>query len=62
MAVADYYLCDVCGSKTFYDSELDWREGTKETDWEDWLPNVGAMKVICKGCIEKGFSIRIHED
>ncbi len=48
MAGADYYSCDVCGSKTFYDANLDWRDGTRETGWEDWLPNVGAMKVICK--------------
>ena len=24
MAAADYYGCDLCGSKTFYDAELDY--------------------------------------
>jgi hypothetical protein len=27
MALSDYRLCDVCGSKAFYDSELSYEDG-----------------------------------
>lgn len=50
MAGGDYYSCDVCHGKTFYDSELDYQE----LDVDPWffLPGVGEMKVICKKCAE----------
>lgn len=38
MAAADYYLCDVCGCKTFYDSDVDYGD------------RVGEMVVICSEC------------
>ena len=38
MAKADYYLCDKCGRKTFYDSEVDYEWG------------VGDMAVLCNDC------------
>jgi hypothetical protein len=50
MAGADYYSCDICGAKTFYGSDLDWREGDKENDYNMFLPGVGEMVVICKKC------------
>lgn len=30
MAAADYRLCDVCGSKAFYDSNLPYEDGPSE--------------------------------
>ena len=50
MAGGDYYSCDICGGKTFYDSELPY----KYIDVEPWLklPGVGEMKVICEECAE----------
>jgi len=47
MAMADYYLCDVCECKTFYNAELYYEH---DENGEDVLPGVGDMKVICKPC------------
>lgn len=41
MAYADYYHCDICDSKAFYDAQIDWDE-----------TRIGDMKVICKKCAE----------
>lgn len=51
MAAADYYGCDLCGSKTFYDAELDYDFPTVPP-YEPKLPGVGAMKVICLRCAD----------
>jgi len=40
MAGADYYSCDECSCKTFYDAEVEY-----------W--NVGQMIVLCPGCSRK---------
>lgn len=58
MAAADYYLCDVCGCKTFYDAQLSYGEGINSVienenpftkhPWPDG--DVGWMVVICKDC------------
>ena len=54
MANADFYLCDACGKKTFYDAHLayDGENGNSEThkQWPDG--DVGDMAVICKRCAE----------
>jgi hypothetical protein len=52
MAGADYRLCDVCGSKTFYDAQLDYQKPEKDRpDWPDWwLHGVGDWAVICVEC------------
>lgn len=50
MAAADYYGCDVCGAKTFYDANLDY--DCAPPTYEPTLPGVGQMKVICKACAE----------
>lgn len=44
MALADYYLCDVCNTKVFYDYDV-------EYEFED-MPayGVGDMACICKAC------------
>jgi hypothetical protein len=64
MASADYYLCDTCGGKTFYDAALSYREHGEPNEnpethhqWPDG--NVGDMAVICRECA-KTHSIVIH--
>lgn len=63
MAGADYYSCDMCGSKTFYDADVPYRGGRegKKTNpakkvgdipVELWPLGVGYMKVLCKDCAE----------
>ena len=43
MAICDYYLCDICSRKTFYDAELCYKDVH--------LPvGVGNMAVICEDC------------
>ena len=47
MAMADYYLCNVCGEKCFYDANLSY-EHTKQG--ELMLYRVGQMAAICTMC------------
>lgn len=59
MAAADYRLCDVCGSKTFYDANLNYYQGA---DVEGSVRNSGVLQqhtrldylgdwcVICQEC------------
>lgn len=53
MAAADYRLCDVCGSKTFYDANLDY-------DFKEYpgtgLYNLGDWSVICRNCAKTHFT------
>ena len=54
MAAADYYLCDACGCKTFYDANLPhgyYGEPRKSWKWPDG--NVGFMLVLCEECATK---------
>ena len=55
MAGADYYSCDVCGCKTFYDANIAYSQYEDENMnpnsghiWPDG--DVGDMLVICKEC------------
>ncbi len=60
MAFADYYLCDVCEAKCFYDSNLNWELNTKSDPIpkDQWvrghlgmkLDRCGDMKCICRDC------------
>lgn len=62
MALADYRLCDVCGCKAFYDSNLNYefpnKEGkgsynqkiTKIRDSPMGLDNLGDWVVLCIDC------------
>jgi len=58
MAYADYYLCDVCGEKTFYDANLNYNSDFGEESYNEnpitkhrWPDGyVGSMAVICKVC------------
>jgi hypothetical protein len=43
MSCADYYLCDRCLAKTFYDAEV---------DWEGDAARVGDIKCICAECVK----------
>ena len=45
MAFADYYLCDLCGGKAFYDTDVDYER-------------VGDMACICKECA-KTHAVRV---
>lgn len=47
MALADYYLCDKCGNKSFYDSGMDY-------------DRAGDIKALCCECAIK-FKIIIVE-
>ena len=58
MAGADYYSCDKCGCKTFYDANVYY---VFEPDDEDYAENpatkglwpagnVGLMVVLCRSC------------
>lgn len=59
MAAADYYLCDVCGQKCFYDANLNWEfderdhripEDEKVRGTGGKLDYCGDMKCICLDC------------
>jgi len=44
MAKSNYYCCDICERKCFYDA------GCGGCDGVDYEWNVGEMAVICKEC------------
>lgn len=59
MAYADYRLCDVCGCKTFYDSNLNYEYSTKLNPIDETLfirgshyklENLGDWAVLCRDC------------
>lgn len=56
MAKADYYLCDVCGCKTFYDADVDYEDydtgqiNTHPHTGHPWPCFVGWMIVLCPDC------------
>ena len=53
MALADYYLCDVCGSKAFYDSNLSYDHDERvEYGCGAKLGYVGDMAAICDDCVK----------
>lgn len=60
MAYADYYLCDICRSKTFYDVGLDYEKPDEKHNHQWWLRGVGDMVVICESCAET-HEIKIFE-
>lgn len=51
MAAADYYHCDLCGGKTFYDADIDWE-----------VQHVGAIKCICERCAKTHAIILVKRD
>ena len=50
MAYADYYLCDVCEEKTFYDSKLEYYDGLRSTSGHPIPDGAGDMRVLCIEC------------
>lgn len=53
MSGADYYCCDVCGAKTFYDAELNYHNKRCVLDpvTRKKLPyGASGMAVICEEC------------
>lgn len=42
MALADYYQCDVCHEKAFYDANIPW------DNFYEW--RLGQLAAICKDC------------
>lgn len=53
MASADYYKCDVCGAKTFYDAECSYKIDAIDAENEKpLLYGVGQMRVLCQKCTE----------
>lgn len=55
MAASDYWLCDVCEAKTFYDANLDYgdREYLRRGDSRMLPVGAGDMACICRKCAEK---------
>lgn len=58
MAAADYYLCDICGEKTFYDAKLDYEDidgnvNANPDTGQPWPFGVGWMVVLCPACAQK---------
>ena len=45
MALADYRLCDVCGSKAFYDARLNYGQ-----TGDGGLNTISNGEVICPNC------------
>jgi hypothetical protein len=53
MAAADYWLCDVCGNKTFYDANLDYHNDYPCRKDGRMLPRgCGDAASICERCAE----------
>jgi hypothetical protein len=53
MALADYYLCDVCEGKAFYDTNLNYDFDNRVSyGCGHKLEYVGNMKVICDDCVK----------
>lgn len=52
MAAADYRLCDVCGRKVFYDSNLNYDFSKCNSKGEPKLDHLGDWAVICETCAE----------
>jgi hypothetical protein len=51
MAMADYRLCDRCGNKAFYDSNLNYDfDNCDPVTGEPKLDRVGDMAVLCDAC------------
>jgi len=55
MAAADYYFCDYCGCKCFYDAELNWKDMESIANEVRGHPGAsldmcGDIKAICLNC------------
>lgn len=52
MASADYWLCDWCGCKAFYDANLDYDNSgrTRRGDGRMLPSGAGDARVLCEEC------------
>lgn len=51
MAAADYWLCDWCSSKAFYDANLNYEDdGPKRKDGRMLPTGCGDAAVLCEEC------------
>lgn len=52
MAWSDYYLCDKCGNKAFYDANISDCRYTGQHDPDEIDPDWGVvdMQVLCPDC------------
>jgi hypothetical protein len=69
MAGIDYYSCDVCNVKTFYDAGINYRDtlglglNISPKNGKLWpAGNVGWMTVLCKDCAAKHRVEVVRED
>ena len=53
MALADYRLCDVCGSKVFYDANLNYDFDDCNEEGQPSLDYLGDWAVICIDCAKE---------
>jgi hypothetical protein len=52
MAAADYWLCDRCNQKAFYDANLDYddQKHTRRSDGRLLPARCGDAQVLCEDC------------
>lgn len=54
MAYADYYHCDVCDTKCFYDANLNWDDATEDKEIRSLpghsLDYCGDIRALCINC------------
>ena len=64
MAGIDYYSCDMCKAKTFYDASLKYdRKNFHPVTHKIWpAGNVGWITVICRDCATKYRVEVVRED
>ena len=49
MAASDYWKCEVCGAKAFYDASIDWETTNIGKDADYWVAT-DALMALCEGC------------
>lgn len=59
MSVVDYYMCDNCGCKCFYDAELNWKDVAQD---KMTLDLCGDIKAICIACAKTHKCIVVEID
>ena len=63
MAYADYHLCDSCGNKAFYDSNLRFADTRINGDYHGYLPiGCGSITALCLECSENYETTYVKRD
>lgn len=60
MAASDYRLCDVCGSKAFYDVSLNYDFDSVDVLGNPKLQYVSSMAVVCDKCADTHVAVVIE--